>query len=418
MEIKSLFSPLVRENISVAMKSIRSNRLRSLLTIAIIAVGITSLVGILTATDALKREVFSSFEKFGTTSFSIVPKYFSVEGGIRPRVRNAMAITYSQARMFKENFKENCTVSLYSRAVSNATIKYEGESTNPTATVFAADENYLTYTNTQVSKGRGIGETDMKTSSFVCVVGNGIVNSLFKNNEEPLGKIISVQGVRFEIVGVLESVGGAFGGSADSHVIIPIPAARGYFMGENSSFTIGVVPMEFDADGDYQGKAEQVMRAVRRLSPIDETDFRISSSEAMITELSEVMGVITVVSAVIGLITLLGAAVGLMNIMLVSVKERTREIGTRKALGASSKTIKEQFLIESVAISQIGCAAGIVAGILIGNIVAAAMGAPFIIPWLWMFAAIVVCLFVGIASGYLPAVKASRLDPIEALRYE
>ena len=411
-------SPLVRENLSVAIKSIRSNGLRSLLTILIIAVGITSLVGILTATDALKREIFTSFEKFGTTSFSIVRKYFSTEGGARARIRNNTVITYSQALAFKKNYGEEQLVSIYAGVASNVAVKYEGQSTNPTARVTAADENYLRYSNTSISKGRGITLNDIDLAAQVCVVGSGIVRTLFQGEEDALGKVISVQGYRYEIVGVTESQGSSFGGSADANVIIPVSTARFGLVGENTSFSIGVVPAEFEMGKDYKAEAEQVMRGVRRLSPIDETDFRISSSESMMQNLTEVMGVITIVSACIGLITLLGAAVGLMNIMLVSVKERTREIGTRKALGASAKTIKEQFLFESVVISQIGCALGVFMGVLAGNLVAMAMKASFIIPWLWILAAIAVCLVVGIASGYIPAVRASRLDPIEALRYE
>ena len=411
-------SPLVRENLSVAIKSIRSNGLRSLLTILIRAVGITSLVGILTATDALKREVFTSFEKFGTTSFSIVRKYFSTEGGARERIRNNTTITYSQAMAFKKNYGEEQLVSIYAGVVSNVAVKYEGQSTNPTARVTAADENYLRYSNTSISKGRGITSNDIDLAAQVCVVGSGIVRTLFQGEEDALGKVISVQGYRYEIVGVTESQGSSFGGSADANVIIPVSTARFGLVSENTSFSIGVVPAEFEMGKDYKAEAEQVMRGVRRLSPIDETDFRISSSESMMQNLTEVMGVITIVSACIGLITLLGAAVGLMNIMLVSVKERTREIGTRKALGASAKTIKEQFLFESVVISQIGCALGVFMGVVVGNIVALAMKASFIIPWVWILAAIAVCLVVGIASGYIPAVRASRLDPIEALRYE
>ena len=410
-------SPLVRENLSVAVKSIKSNGLRSLLTILIIAVGIMSLVGILTATDALKREVLASFERFGTTSFSVVKKYFSTEGGARHRIRNNTTITYSQAQAFKKSMGEGQLVSIYAGVASNIAVKHEGQSTNPTASVVAADENYLRYRNTAVSKGRGITSNDVDLAAQVCVVGNGIVRTLFQGTDA-IGKIISVQGYKFEIVGITEPQGSSFGGSADANVIIPVSTARYGLVGDNTSFSIGVVPMEFELGKDYKVRAEQVMRGVRRLSPIDETDFRISSSESMMQDLTDVMGIITLISAGIGLVTLLGAAVGLMNIMLVSVKERTREIGTRKALGASSKTIKEQFLFESVVISQLGCALGVFLGVLAGNLVAMAMNASFIIPWLWILAAIAVCLVVGIASGYIPAVRASKLDPIEALRYE
>ena len=411
-------NPLMRENLIVSLRSIKSTRLRSSLTILIIAIGITSLVGILTATDSLKALMSENFGKMGANSFSVRSTFTETESaGRRARVMNRRNISYAQARSFVENYKVPATISLSANAIGNATIKYASNKTNPNIRVTATDEHNLVFSGASIAKGRNFNRQDLESATFTCLIGSGVERALFKG-VEAVGKIISVGAARYEVIGTIESQGSTFGGGPDNQVWIPITNARGVFLSDNSFYVINVIPKEGVDQEMALEAAEQLFRSIRRLSPLDTSDFRVTKSDAFLQDIMQIMGYVTAAAFIIGIITLLGAAVGLMNIMLVSVKERTREIGTRKALGANSKTIKQQFLFESIVIGQIGGLLGILLGILIGNITALIMTSPFVMPWIWIFMGVMVCLIVSVLSGYIPAVRASKLDPIEALRYE
>ncbi len=408
---------LFYENIRVAFKAIKSNRVRAALTMAIIAFGIMALVGILTAIDGLKSTLTTQFTMMGANTFSITSRSMRVTMGDQHyRTKNHSHITYREALEFKKIFNEPAWVSVSFNASGLAEYRFRNNKTNPNISVIGSDENYLTIAGEEIESGRNFSQDDLLGSRHVVIIGQELVRFLFPG-VDPLGKEISLPGLKLTVIGVLKSKGSSMMGS-DRNTIIPISTARQYFSRPNITYNIGVMPYKAVSLEMMADEAEGIFRIVRNLDPRDESDFNIQKSDSIIAILMENIKYVTLAATIIGLITLFGAAVGLMNIMLVSVTERTREIGVRKALGARKSVIRQQFLFESVIIGQMGGLMGILAGILIGNLVSLGMGSSFTIPWIWVIGGVLACFIVGMASGYVPAVKASAVDPIEALRYE
>jgi len=412
-------STLFFENIRIALLSIRSNLLRTILTILIIAIGITALVGILTAIDSIKSSITQEFNFMGANTFTLTSRGLRVQvGNKRYRTRNYSFISYYQAKEFKETFDFPAIVSVSVMATSTATLKYGSEKTNPNVTVRGTDENYLQTAGFEIGTGRNFSRDEISSGRSVVILGKELAEDLFPGGENPLQKIISIGSGKYKVIGILEEKGSGFGGMNGLLCLLPYTNVRSYFSRPHMNYNLQVKVRSAEYLDSGIGQAEAQFRIVRGLSPLDETDFNVEKSDNIVNILLDNIKNITLVATIIGLITLFGAAVGLMNIMLVSVAERTREIGVRKAVGAKSGTVKQQFLIEAIVIGQIGGAFGILIGILIGNLVSIGIGSTFIIPWKWILSGVFSCFVVGMVSGFYPAQKASRLDPIESLRFE
>jgi len=408
-----------RETIKISLQSIGANRLRTFLTALIIAIGITALIGILTSIDAMEKSLTESFSAMGSNSFNIRNRGLDIRiGGQGQRPKAYPNITYNEAVAFQNEFNFPALVSINVRVTGGATVKFESEKTNPNISVQGSDQNFLETGGYKLGLGRNFTERELELGSSVVIIGSKIKSSLFKNNEDPLNKVITIGGSRFTIIGVLEDKGASAGMGGDNTTIIPLPRARALLSGSAPSYVITVMATKPGMADATIGEATALFRNIRGLAVKEESNFEITKSDAIVQALMSNLAYVTAGAIVIAAITLIGASIGLMNIMLVSVTERTREIGLRKAIGATPQLIRRQFLTEAIVICIMGGIAGILLGLIIGNGVALILGASFLVPWNWMIVGIGVCVIVGVVSGYYPASKASNLDPVEALRYE
>jgi len=410
---------LVRENIKIALGSIKTQLLRTILTVMIIAIGITALVGILTVVSALENTISKNFASMGSNTFSInqYDNLTRTQGDGEVEKINPI-ISYPEAKAFKDRYNFPFTsTSLSFTASSNAEVKFENDKTDPEVSVVGADENFIPNSGLEVVKGRNFTGFDVENNAYVCVLGSDFEKKLLKDIN-PIDKIISVRGAKFRVIGVLKEKGSTFGNSQDLRMIIPIQVARTLFTAPNINYATSVMIEKKELLDEAVDNAMITMRQVRKLNPIEDANFGVSRSDDLINKILGITEYLGISAWVIGIITIFGSSIALMNIMLVSVTERTREIGTRKALGAKRSTIAFQFFMETLVIGQLGGLLGIITGIGVGYLFATLFEFQFAIPWLAISSAFIVSFIVAVVSGSYPAMKAAKLDPIEALRYE
>ena len=420
------------DSFSLAFRTVKSNKLRTGITVTIIALGITALIGIITAIASMNQSLKENFSTMGANSFSIRYQDRQIHIGGRRQVKktsinalkqkksdNGKIITYEEAKLFKERYSFPAIVSVSISGPQSVVVSNDEIKTNPNISMTGADENYLAQSGYSLAAGRNFNKMDVQSGRSICILGNSVAQKLYGDNtQRALDKIVTVAGIKYRVIGILKDKGSSAFFNADNIVLTTYNNIRRLFTTEGNTYNLGIMVSDIKDMDAAISEAEGTFRPIRKVAIDEDNNFYIDKSDSIAEAFMSSLGFITKAAAFIGLITLIGAAIGLMNIMLVAVNERTREIGLIKDIGGTKKSIRTQFLFESVLISVIGAIFGIIAGVLIGNIVSMLLHTGFVVPWFWVALGIIVCSAVGLFAGLYPAIKAAGLDPIVALRYE
>ncbi len=405
------------ENIREGLRSIKANLLRSILTAVIVTFGITALVGSLTAVEGIGVKLNESLASLGANTFDISSKWNrgSSQGGVKEKTYKPLML--NEVQRFIDQYKVPSNISLSADLTGNAEVKHGSLKTNPNIRITGINDDYMFVKSLTFVQGRNFSTLEIQYGAKACVLGSKVYNAVFEPNEDPIGAMISFKGTQFRVIGILNEKGNMADGNYDNMVFVPVLVANQMASGRGLRYNVTVAISDPTQLEGAMGDATGLMRAIRRDQIGNPNSFDLDKSDTL-AELNSLMSIITWVGLGIGFVTLLGSSIALMNIMLVSVTERTREVGVRKALGATPAKIRQQFIIEAIVVCLLGGIAGIILGVIAGNALSKLLSMAFVLPWLWITVGLVVCVAVGLLSGYYPANKASKLDPIDSLRFE